>query len=1423
MDEAELARHFDLGHENARIMELAANHCRHMRFVESGGRGMLEEVSGLPLNSRRVECPVAIGNTSGMRLDYVTFGFYTEHCVGCDMRDPTGRLPTLQTEALARQQRAEAQEAERAEELRVRGVARAQRVERRRGLRVTADPATTGILDDLDVLDPDPAVDLDADATAAARRRLTTVAGRAADRFDERLIDELFDAVESVGLVELLEPLRHLTSRRPELAGRLVTAALTALRTFPSLEAGRCLTDHPDLVDAAAVDDGVIWAVVALAGSKTPGDHHFSGPTPVVQANDPGPLRVLADLCPDKLVARLGEMLPRPAVTGIIMNPAHQPRQVSDLDRRAAAGTVEQLASTHLELAVRLLPNLAVSLSVPAEDSYDPGTVGTAERALARMFIAAPVRVAELLEDAGRHASEETRDGLVGSVRQALDMVDTEYVHRRAHDPVTTPEEAAAVTDRAFAFFLARLDESWGHQVAFSAAESIEQMGRWHRDDLAGHLDATLGAFITLTRHRLTEQESVLTSTAAPDPLAGMEAWSRKNSLYQSARRLLRAVESASSTDPLAVCETITALITSERDSDLGAEVVYPLLGTLGEVGRRHGHQPGVLQAILPTLHTYLVDAAPGPRAAALEAWTRIGGTHALPSTVADLLPALVSDAYVVVIDAVLAAACRLPWPDQEARIRLALHAATVAESINVSDHLDTFLTSLSALRHHVPDPVALAELEKKALARVPKLQWYQATKMTEQPWQPNARVAPELAGLWLALAPRSTYGLRQRDEAEEALNGLLDCGAGLLGLPAADIIKVGAAHSPESYYGSMEYAEVLARAERRTDVVSLLEGALTRIPDEPARSSQRALVALAAAVGHLQLTLALDLPNDVKVREAVDEIAATIGICLGHSEDHLRWLQPFARAAAVRAAIVCTLLDAPTPGAVIAGLADIPADRATARPVEQTDPAEQFKARAQRLRDLTAVLQRDGRSTGTATHDGVAITGRLLDAVAHLLDAEGADLNADVTQAQAHRTAAARRAAAIDLDTYRDDDPLLPRARALRAVLAADPDPSAPLDLGAVLTAAAGLPAPLLFIRSPERQHGYRPWTPAQPEPECATVAVALVSIDDTLLTGPAIVDPVLTHTLTLKVQTDPWPAWVERLDAELISTLNETELHRPAFTWQRHQHAGDSETYEGTGSLHVRYGVPTTQQAPPVLVRLTWRGTDEDGNPKSQPLDVAGHREFRIRPHDPARDATTQYEVFDEHLLGIYERLAAAGYPHNQLQPFARLLNAISRAGLAMTWDKKYRRGQYVRERQFHDDLHATLLADPTLEGRVERGTPLGHGFLDTRHDGITAELKVARDQPVTPESATKYIGQPTQYAAADGARLSILVVLDMSRKVLPIGTPENYLFVLGPKQHGMTDPHSPSVVVTLVINGNLPVPSSWSRRKTPTSDSL
>jgi hypothetical protein len=149
-------------------------------------------------------------------------------------------------------------------------------------------------------------------------------------------------------------------------------------------------------------------------------------------------------------------------------------------------------------------------------------------------------------------------------------------------------------------------------------------------------------------------------------------------------------------------------------------------------------------------------------------------------------------------------------------------------------------------------------------------------------------------------------------------------------------------------------------------------------------------------------------------------------------------------------------------------------------------------------------------------------------------------------------------------------------------------------------------------------------------------------------------------------------------------------------------------------------------------------------------------------------------------------------------------------------MSYEGAYRAGTKVTERAFHDDLEARLRADPELGGRIERGARAALGFLDLRHDKVTLELKVEPRTPVTELRIPKYLGQPTQYAGSDGVRVSLLAVLDMSRKTGPIGTPENYIWHLQPQLHGLTNPEAPSFVTALVINGSLPTPSSWSRRK-------
>jgi len=230
-----------------------------------------------------------------------------------------------------------------------------------------------------------------------------------------------------------------------------------------------------------------------------------------------------------------------------------------------------------------------------------------------------------------------------------------------------------------------------------------------------------------------------------------------------------------------------------------------------------------------------------------------------------------------------------------------------------------------------------------------------------------------------------------------------------------------------------------------------------------------------------------------------------------------------------------------------------------------------------------------------------------------------------------------------------------------------------------------------------------------------------------------------------------------------------------------------------------------------------LRWRGTDDKAL-TTQLIDVAGHHELRFRPFDSSRDYLTNDRPLDERLLTLYEEIRSGGYDEDHIQAFCRLFTAVSRAALAITWDKKYKEGTSVREKVFHDDLYSRLQQEPELGGRFERGSPLALGFLDVRHDKITAELKVERRTPVTPETAPKYMGQPTQYASADGARLSILCVLDLSHKRSPVGAPENYVFTLQPALHGLTNPEAPSLVAVIIINGNNPRPSSFSRRKVP-----
>jgi hypothetical protein len=1396
-----------MGRRNQETIELARRHCIHMEFRkwELGGRGMVEAATGLPINTRRVHCAYAppTGGAASS-LDWIASEFYKRNCRGCPHRRSTGELPNLATTIEARE--AELVEAANLERKRLEDLRESwnRRVEHRRALWAEAEPPMQGALDDLEVVDADPMACADAEIVDSAVRRLIALAERAPNTYSIQVIEHISELVEQVHLHALVAPLRHIARSRPVYASRVVAVALTILRKTPAVEAARCLVDLSSDLDDSPCPDGVIESLIMLAGQ--PEVDMFGHRRVRPARNDPAGLRLVADREPAAVKGAIRRLLRRREPPSGLILPAGmradlQDDSSSDLERCAAAGAVRCLAATHAELVADLTNEFIVSIADDEVDMYGPHPIADIQHTLAVLLTIRGSDVVAALERAGDQASDDYRGRLFGVIERACHL----DRWREPGDPVLGEEERRCLHALLIAASFRRLDGTWGVDTANKAASLIEDLASEASGLMAEYIPILLGSLL-MTIDSLDSQPSsrvVLANELLPQ-LRQLDAVSQHFTIAGTAYRLTEAIKALGVNYPIEIRTAIEDVLHAERANDKEVELARRLLPVLGDIGGRHGDQIGLLRSLLPTLYTYLLHSEPSLRAAAIKAWTAVGERHSTPSSLSDLLPAFVTDPYLVVINALLDAAARLDWSEQDAELLLR-YTWQVASGIASSHHktLKKALRTARALagNHRVA-------IEAMALRRAADLDGYDLRDVLRGEWLASSLRSAAMARLRLRLAcdPRINDRINSSDQKE--LRELLECGAGLVELPHSDFLAAALEWCPEYPNRAAEFAEVLWRAGRPADAATLMETVLFGTPDERPYAGRRAMIGCFLTAARLDADLLEGTGVDRAVKKAAEGIARSFRIDEGDGSP-----SGLAKQAATRIWIRCLFTGSELPPSLV----DLGLLPELSPSSSSQDPATRLRERADRLAAVRQMLGDSGERR-TATGACVRAIASLCDIGAQLLRFDAAELDANDSR-DAHLTAAQRRATtelAEIRSSFGDDDPIVGR------IISACRQVDAITSGGAVLpllSAWATLPMPLLVIHgSTTRGRTYNPEA-AEVDgqaPAIRPVAVALAYIDDRLVTGTQVLRPGTVYTLRFDISLGDWPEWAERLDAEIVSHLSADEAQTPTFTWQRPGPLSNGDLLSGEGTLILRFGLAAGRPAPPFLLLLRFRGQRE-GKPRQEICDIAGHRELRLRPFDPSRDALTSYPVVDERLLALYEDLHGAGYNEEHVQAFCRLLTAVCRAGLSMTWEKRYKRGQSVTEREFHDDLHARLLADPELGGRVERNEPLALGYLDIRHDGITAELKVERKMPVTEERAPKYMGQPTQYAAADGARLSILCILDMSPKERPVGTPENYLWQIQPALHGLTNPEAPSLVTVVVVNGSLPVPSAWPRRAT------
>jgi hypothetical protein len=312
--------------------------------------------------------------------------------------------------------------------------------------------------------------------------------------------------------------------------------------------------------------------------------------------------------------------------------------------------------------------------------------------------------------------------------------------------------------------------------------------------------------------------------------------------------------------------------------------------------------------------------------------------------------------------------------------------------------------------------------------------------------------------------------------------------------------------------------------------------------------------------------------------------------------------------------------------------------------------------------------------------------------------------------------------------------------------------------------------------------------------------------------VTNVLVVRPDELYTVGMMVRLVDVPEWAETCVVEPITRLGRDALTVPRYEFVLADGEIDEKGVTLIGESHLRCAVEQPIRDPaidcPILVRLIGDGHDEV-------VDVAGCSHLRLRPFDPSRDFVTEHEQTDQRLLEMFGRLDTSEFTTEDVRAFCRLFAACVRAAQRIMFTRTFMRGTYVSEGKFHDELERLLRDDRELDGRLTRRDAVAGGFDDLLHDDVIAELKVERGSPAAVERSAKYLGQPAQYGVGRGSQLSVLVVLDHSRKTSPPGVIENYIGWLRPKLHGLDNPEYPSLVGVLIVNTNLPVPSAWSRR--------
>lgn len=1047
-------------------------------------------------------------------------------------------------------------------------------------------------------------------------------------------------------------------------------------------------------------------------------------------------------------------------------------RLASDDDwaRHVAADAANVLLGVDATRIVALGQPLIASIRAP-DPGYAgyPHPAGAAINALATAWRREPVTTRTIVESCAAGASE----GLTAELSRIP------WGLRRFREPWDASDEA---TSEALDFLVRRAGGDWGDEAADHAVDTLESMAG-EVPAVADHVEAMLGHVLALCA---PDPDPVIDTAANPmtRQLAAMERESRRIRRNARRRDLARSVGQSATFDAGRVLGSVLPLFTaSTADESYDRRVRTTMVDALEEAV-----SPETLRDLLPIVYSALLDADPAVRSGGIDLWVKCAQVaDTLPDDLNDLAPALLADSYVVVHRRMLSQLPYLRLPARLASPLLRLVAAWLATYKDTDpDVMEDGIWSIRSLASMIDDEENATAWHGVGLMYVLSCRAHDRERLLTARWPEALRThnAWTTTALETAASPELVDYYNQR--SEPLLAALMDQPALIAHSPLSDIAPLSDVHDPRFVWRAMEPVDLLQSAGRWADAVEIArrveERQLPEAEGRPGRLFSRCFV-LGAEL--LQLLVAEGPDSD-----AVHSAAETLRHAVAELESSRDGVP---QDSALRHALDSMLAQASGAELLHVAIVDDPAGAAdelersadvlagSAQPAHASGRQRQWLVEAWRIAVLLLRYDAAVRSADTG-----ATT---------LLDA-------------------AKRRAEILLHTI-EADGNTPVAPGLSGFLQATVTAAGVSEADAACHALGAAAAPICIVGTSllPRRGASASRSLGDTEPSERPLAVCVPTFRDVPVTDVLVVGRDELYTLGMMVRLIDVPEWAERCIVEPITRIGREALTLPRYEFCLAEWESDETgiTLVGEGHLQCRVEQPIRDPAVdcPIQVRLIGDGHDEV-------VELAGCSNIRLRPFDPSRDFVTEHHQTSERLLTMFGRLDSTEFTTEDVRAFCRLFAACVRAAQQIMFTKRFMKSQYVSEGTFHDELERLLREDPELQGRLTRRDAVAGGFDDLLHDDVIAELKVERRTPATVGHSAKYLGQPTQYGVGRGSQLSVLVVLDHTRKEAPPGVLENYMGWMQPHLHGKDDPRYPSLVGVLIINTNLPMPSAWSRRR-------